>query len=30
MKIKESKGGIFDHLYLDEKTKKALDVFKNL
>ena len=29
MKIKESSGGIFDHLYLDEKTKRALDVFKN-
>jgi len=29
MKIKESKGGIFDHLYLDEKTMKALEVFAN-
>ena len=29
MKIRESKGGIFDHLYLDEKTKRSLDVFKN-
>jgi predicted butyrate kinase (DUF1464 family) len=29
MKLRESKGGIFDHLYLDEKTKKALEVFKN-
>jgi len=28
MKIRESKGGIFDRLYLDEKTKKQLDVFK--
>ena len=28
MKIRESSGGIFDHLYLDEKTKKALEVFK--
>ncbi len=28
MKLRESKGGIFDHLYLDEKTKKALDAFK--
>ena len=28
MKIKESKGGIFDHLYLDEKAKKALAKFK--
>jgi predicted butyrate kinase (DUF1464 family) len=29
MRLRESKGGIFDHLYLDEKTKKALEVFKN-
>ena len=29
MKLRESKGGIFDHLYLDEKNKKGLDVFKN-
>jgi predicted butyrate kinase (DUF1464 family) len=28
MKIRESSGGIFDHLYLDEKTKRALDIFK--
>ncbi len=28
MKLRESKGGIFDHLYLDEKTKKGLEVFK--
>ena len=28
MKIRESSGGIFDHLYLDEKTKKALEIFK--
>ena len=28
MKLRESKGGIFDHLYLDEKTKKALDAFE--
>lgn len=28
MKIRESKGGIFDHLYLNEKTKEALGVFK--
>ncbi len=28
MRLRESKGGIFDHLYLDEKTKKALEVFK--
>jgi predicted butyrate kinase (DUF1464 family) len=29
MRLRESKGGIFDHLYLDEKTKKSLEVFKN-
>jgi len=28
MKIRESSGGIFDHLYLDEKTKKALEIFR--
>ncbi len=28
MKIRESTGGIFDHVRLDEKTKKQLDVFK--
>ncbi|MGA3112472.1 MAG: DUF1464 family protein [Candidatus Bathyarchaeia archaeon] len=28
MGLRESKGGIFDHLYLDEKTKKGLEVFK--
>jgi predicted butyrate kinase (DUF1464 family) len=28
MKLRESKGGIFDHLHLDEKTRKELDVFK--
>jgi len=28
MKIRESKGGIFDHLYLDEGTRKALEIFK--
>jgi predicted butyrate kinase (DUF1464 family) len=29
MKLREGKGGIFDHIYLDEKTKKQLDIFKN-
>jgi predicted butyrate kinase (DUF1464 family) len=28
MKLRESKGGIFDHLHLDEKTRKELDAFK--
>jgi len=28
MKLRESKGGIFDHVQLDEKTRKELDVFK--
>jgi predicted butyrate kinase (DUF1464 family) len=28
MKLRESKGGIFDHVHLDEKTRKELDVFK--
>lgn len=28
MRLRESKGGIFDHIYLDEKTRKELDVFK--
>ncbi len=28
MKLRESKGGIFDHVYLDEKTKKGLEAFK--
>jgi len=28
MKLRESKGGIFDHLHLDEKTMRELDVFK--
>ncbi len=28
MRLRESSGGIFDHLYLDEKTRKGLEVFK--
>jgi predicted butyrate kinase (DUF1464 family) len=28
MRLRESTGGIFDHVYLDEKTRKGLDVFK--
>ncbi|MGA2385917.1 MAG: DUF1464 family protein [Candidatus Bathyarchaeia archaeon] len=28
MRLRESKGGIFDHIYLDEKTRKELEVFK--
>jgi predicted butyrate kinase (DUF1464 family) len=28
MKLRESKGGIFDHLHLDGKTRKQLDIFK--
>jgi predicted butyrate kinase (DUF1464 family) len=28
MKLRESKGGIFDHVQLGEKTRKELDVFK--
>jgi predicted butyrate kinase (DUF1464 family) len=28
MKLRESKGGIFDHVYLDENIKKGLEAFK--
>jgi predicted butyrate kinase (DUF1464 family) len=28
MRLRESKGGIFDHLHLDEKIQKGLEVFK--
>ena len=28
MRLRESKGGIFDHMHLDEKTQKGLEVFK--
>jgi len=28
VKIRESKGGIFDHLHVDEKTRMELDIFK--
>jgi predicted butyrate kinase (DUF1464 family) len=28
MRLRESKGGIFDHLHLDEKTQKGFEVFK--
>jgi len=30
MKIKESRGQIFDHLFLDDKTRKGLEVFEDL